>query len=69
MKLLWNTHRRIKYALISAFCVVFAFGDLRAETNVWEPSPGHMQILIWPGSAPDAEPAGVFPTPQRIGLP
>ena len=26
--------------LIFAFCVVFAFGRLSAQTNVWQPSPG-----------------------------
>ncbi|UCD52314.1 MAG: alpha/beta hydrolase, partial [Phycisphaerales bacterium] len=43
-------------SLIFAFCVVFAFGDLRAQTNVWQPSSGHTQIPIWPGAAPDPEP-------------
>jgi acetyl esterase/lipase len=38
------------------FCVVFAFGELRAQTNVWQPSPGHTQVPIWPGAAPDAQP-------------
>jgi len=45
----------MKY-LIFAFCVVSAFGNPRAQTNVWQPSPGHKQIPIWPGTAPDAEP-------------
>jgi acetyl esterase/lipase len=43
-------------SLIFAFCVVLAFGDLRAQTNVWQPSAGHKQIPIWPGVVPDAEP-------------
>ena len=43
-------------SLIFAFCVVLAFGDLRAQTKVWQPSPGHTQIPIWPGAAPDAKP-------------
>ena len=43
-------------SLIFAFCVVFAFGDLRAQTNIWQPSPGHRQIPIWPGAVPDAKP-------------
>ncbi len=43
-------------SLIFAFCVVFALGDLRAQTNVWQPSPGHTQIPIWPGAVPDAKP-------------
>jgi hypothetical protein len=43
-------------SLICAFCVGLAFGDLRAQTNLWQPAPGHVQIPIWPGTAPDAEP-------------
>ncbi|MBN2270987.1 MAG: HEAT repeat domain-containing protein [Sedimentisphaerales bacterium] len=42
--------------LVFPCCVVFAFGNLRAQTNVWQPSPGYTQIPIWPGAAPDAEP-------------
>jgi acetyl esterase/lipase len=42
--------------LIFTFCVLFTFGELRAETNVWQPSPGHTQIPIWPGAVPDAQP-------------
>lgn len=36
------------------FAVVFAPGRLDAQTNVWQPSPGHVQIPIWPGTVPDA---------------
>lgn len=43
-------------SLIFAVCVVFAFGDLSAQTKVWQPSPGQSQIPIWPGAVPDAEP-------------
>jgi acetyl esterase/lipase len=42
--------------LLFAFCVMFAFGDLNAQTTVWQPSPGHTQVPIWPGAAPDAQP-------------
>ena len=42
--------------LVSAVCVVFAFGGLRAQTPGWQPSPGHAQIPIWPGAAPDPQP-------------
>jgi len=42
--------------LIFALGVVFAFGELRAQTNVWQPSPGHTQVPIWPGTAPNAKP-------------
>ena len=42
---------------IFALCVVFAFGGLSAQTRVWQPSTGHTQVPIWPGAAPDAQPA------------
>src|SRR6266513_1190471 len=37
-------------------CVVFTCVSLSAQTNVWQPSPGHTQIPIWPGAVPDAQP-------------
>jgi len=43
--------------LILALCVVFAFHGLSAQTTVWQPPPGHAQLPIWPGAAPDARPA------------
>jgi len=43
--------------LIFALCVVLAFGGVRAQTPAWQPSPGHTQIPIWPGTVPDAQPA------------
>jgi acetyl esterase/lipase len=42
--------------LAFALCVVFGFGGLNAQTPAWQPSPGHTQVPIWPGSAPDARP-------------
>ncbi len=42
--------------LIFAFCVVFAFGGVHAQTPAWRPSPGHTQVPIWPGAVPDAQP-------------
>jgi len=35
--------------------IVFACGSLCAQTNVWQPPPGHAQFPIWPGKAPDAQ--------------
>lgn len=40
--------------LILALCLVFACCRLSAQSNVWQPSPGHVQIPIWPGTPPDA---------------
>lgn len=42
--------------LISALCVIFACAGLSAQTFVWQPTPGHTQIPIWPGAAPDPQP-------------
>jgi acetyl esterase/lipase len=42
--------------LLFALCVAFAFGGLSAQTPSWQPSPGHTQVEIWPGKAPDAKP-------------
>src|SRR6267154_407582 len=42
--------------LLFAACVVFACGVLSAQTPGWQPSPGHKQVPIWPGQAPDAQP-------------
>ena len=33
------------------------FAQARAQPPAWEPSPGHTQLPIWPGDAPDAQPA------------
>jgi acetyl esterase/lipase len=41
---------------IFALCIVSAAGGLKAQTSVWQPSRGHTQIPIWPGTAPDAQP-------------
>ena len=42
--------------LLLALCAVFAFGSLNAQQTAWQPSPGHTQLLLWPGTVPDARP-------------
>ena len=43
--------------LIFAIAVLFGCCGLNhAETRVWQPSPRHTQIPIWPGAAPDPQP-------------
>ncbi len=32
------------------------FASVTAQKRVWQPSPGHTQIPIWPGAAPDPQP-------------
>lgn len=41
---------------IFILCVMFAFSGL-AQTFVWQPSPGHTQLPIWPDTVPDLQPA------------
>lgn len=45
--------------------LVFAFGALHAQTRGWQPSPGHTQIPIWPGTPPDAQP---LPGPETVSI-
>jgi acetyl esterase/lipase len=40
---------------IFALCVVFASSGLFAQKPGWQPSPGHTQVPIWPGTPPDAQ--------------
>jgi acetyl esterase/lipase len=42
--------------LISVLCVVFAIACKGAHADIWQPSPGHTQVPIWPGVVPDAIP-------------
>jgi len=38
-------------------CVLLVFGGVNAQAHTWQPSPGHMQVPIWPtGKMPDALP-------------
>ncbi|MGH9733932.1 MAG: alpha/beta hydrolase [Candidatus Acidiferrales bacterium] len=43
--------------------LVFAPGGLCAQTHAWQPSPGHTQVAIWPGTPPDAQPV---PGPESM---
>ncbi|HZY63997.1 MAG TPA: alpha/beta hydrolase [Edaphobacter sp.] len=43
-------------ALIFALLTTFAFAGANAQTQPWQPSPGHTQVPIWPGAAPDPQP-------------
>ena len=49
--------------LLLLSCVVLLCGGLGAQTNVWQPSPGHKQVPIWPGAVPDAQPV---PGPEAV---
>lgn len=36
--------------------MMFAFGAMNAQTPTWQPTPGHVQIPIWPSTPPDPQP-------------
>ena len=42
--------------LILAIFMMCAPGALQSQAAVWQTSPGHRQIPIWPGDVPDAAP-------------
>jgi acetyl esterase/lipase len=42
--------------LLFALSFVLACSGLSAQKFDWRPSPGHTQIPIWPGAAPDPQP-------------
>jgi len=45
----------MKLAILGITFVV-GLGALNAQTFVWQPSPGHTQVPIWPGVPPDQQP-------------
>ncbi len=54
--------------LTVAFCVISGFVILRAQTPSWQPSPGHMQVPIWPaGKVPDTRPVAGPEYTQKVG--
>ena len=50
------TMRVSRKPLLLAFCLVCVLGAASVQKFVWQPSPGHTQIPIWPGNAPDPQP-------------
>ena len=49
--------------LVFTLCAVIAFGCTHAAADVWQPSPGHAQIPIWPRTPPDDKP---MPGPESV---
>jgi acetyl esterase/lipase len=41
--------------LILTFLLVLACCGLAAQKPLWQPSPGHTQVTIWPGKAPNLQ--------------
>jgi acetyl esterase/lipase len=40
--------------VVSGVCIAVVLGGLGAQAEDWQPSPGHVQVPIWPGTPPDA---------------
>jgi acetyl esterase/lipase len=39
-----------------SLCALLVSAGVCAQSSDWQPAPGHAQILIWPGAAPDPQP-------------
>jgi acetyl esterase/lipase len=53
-------------AILATFLFVLAYVHSQADAGVWEPSPGHVQVPIWPRAVPDAVPN---PKAESVGPP
>ncbi|HXZ14259.1 MAG TPA: alpha/beta hydrolase [Candidatus Sulfotelmatobacter sp.] len=42
--------------LLLAVSILSAFGGMSEQWPTWQPSPGHTQVEIWPGTPPDSQP-------------
>ena len=49
--------------ILLSVSVALGCTTLAAQTNVWQPAPGHTQTPIWPGAIPHAKPA---PGPEFV---
>ena len=50
-----------------ALFLVLACAGLSAQKFVWQPTPGHTQVPIWPGSAPDPQPVAGAESAESSG--
>jgi acetyl esterase/lipase len=57
---------RTRNAILFLFAGVLLLTQSPARAGVWQPSPGHEQVEIWPGAVPDAIPN---PKPESVGPP
>ena len=50
---------------IVLLCLLLACAGVQAKADVWQPGAGHMQLPLWPGAVPDAQPV---PGPETVTL-
>ena len=55
-------------ALIIVFGLTIVAGVAEAQTSPWQPSPGHAQMPLWPGTVPNGSPVA-GPEEANITLP
>jgi acetyl esterase/lipase len=53
--------------LILAVTLFFATSGATAQTRIWQPSSGHTQVPIWPGTPPDARPLSGPEYVEKVG--
>jgi acetyl esterase/lipase len=51
-------------SLLAVFLFALAGADSQSHAAVWQPSPGHEQVPLWPGVVPNALPD---PKPESVG--
>src|SRR4051812_42425473 len=56
----------LRKSFVGILLLGMACAHSQEHTAVWQPTPGHLQIPIWPGTAPDAIPN---PKPESLGPP
>jgi acetyl esterase/lipase len=61
-----TSNETLRKPILVIFLFVLACAHLQARAAIWQPSPGHIQVLIWPGAVPDAMPN---PKPEAVGPP
>jgi acetyl esterase/lipase len=49
--------------MVFALCAAIMLGSGQAPAEIWQPSPGHVQIPIWPKAPPDEQPV---PGPEYV---
>lgn len=42
--------------MTASLALLLSFADCCVAQTAWQPSPGHIQLPIWPGPVPDAQP-------------
>jgi acetyl esterase/lipase len=54
-------------SLLNTLFLLCAFGAMNAQKTIWQPAPGHTQIPIWPGAAPNPQPVKGPETAETSG--